>query len=122
MGFHSINMALRFILEIAALIAMGYWGWLKGVGVLSYALAFGIPLLAATLWGVFAVPHDPSRSGKAPIPIPGLLRLALELAIFAFATWALFDLGSLITGWMLCIIVTIHYLVSFERSIWLWKN
>ena len=32
--------------------------------------------------GVFAVPDDPSRSGSAPIAVPGLARLTLEAAVF----------------------------------------
>ncbi|MBN2245139.1 MAG: DUF2568 domain-containing protein, partial [Candidatus Aminicenantes bacterium] len=37
------------------------------------------------LWGTFRVPGDSSSSGKAPIPIPGFLRLFLELVIFSLA-------------------------------------
>jgi hypothetical protein len=50
-----------------------------------------IPLLAATAWGVFNVKGDPSRSGKAPVPVPGIVRLLLELAFFGSATLALFQ-------------------------------
>jgi hypothetical protein len=119
MGSHPINLAIRFLLELAALLAMGVWGWQQGAGWLRFVLAISIPLIAALLWGIFAVPHDPSRSGKAPIPIPGLTRLALELAIFAFATWALYTAGATALSWILGMAVAIHYVISYDRIRWL---
>jgi hypothetical protein len=109
---NPINLALRFLLELAALLAMGAWGWRQGEGVVRFILAFGVPLLAAAVWGVFRVPNDP---GKAPVVVPGVLRLALELAYFAFAVWALFDIGAQAWGWALGVIVVLHYLVSYDR-------
>jgi hypothetical protein len=122
MGSHPINLAIRFVLELSALLAMGVWGWQQSEGRLRFVLAVGMPLIAAVLWGVFAVPHDPSRSGTAPIAVPGMLRLALELAVFAFATWALYHVGATKLSWTLGIIVTIHYLVSYDRILWLIKQ
>ena len=68
MGSHPINLALRFLLELSALFAMGVWGWRYSEGWLRFVLALSIPIIAAVLWGTFAVPDDPSRSGGAPIP------------------------------------------------------
>jgi hypothetical protein len=62
MGSNPINLAVRFLLEIAGLIAIGYWGWHQGEGFLSIILAIGLPVIAAVLWGTFAVLEDPSRS------------------------------------------------------------
>ena len=122
MGSHPINLALRFLLEIAALIAMGVWGWRQGEGWLRILLAIGIPIIAAVLWGTFAVPDDPSRSGKAPIVTLGILRLILELVFFAFASWALWDAGYVSLGWTLGIVVILHYIVSYDRVLWLIKK
>ena len=119
MGSHPINLAVRFILEIAGLVALGRWGWNQGEGILRYALALGIPILAAVLWGTFAVPDDPSRSGKAPVPVPGSVRLMLELAFFAAATWSLFMAGPSTWAWIFGIAVLIHYAVSYDRILWL---
>jgi hypothetical protein len=71
------------------------------------------------VWGVFAVPNDPSRSGAAPIAVPGMLRLAIEAIIFIFAVWALYDTGFTKLSWVLGIIVAIHYLTSYDRILWL---
>ena len=119
MGSNPINLAVRFLLEIVALLALGWWGWNQGEGILRFVLALGIPLLAAALWGTFAVPGDPSRSGKAPVPVPGIVRLVLELAILAAATWSLFATGLTALAWIYGIIVLIHYAVSYDRISWL---
>ncbi len=122
MGSHPINLALRFGLEVAALAALGLWGWRQGEGWLRFLLGLGIPLLAAVVWGVFAVPDDPSRSGSAPVAVPGLVRLLWELAFFAFAVWALFELGATGLSWALGLITAVHYLVSYDRVGWLLRQ
>jgi hypothetical protein len=119
MGSNPINLAVRFILEIGALVALGRWGWNQAAGVLQLVLALGMPVFAAALWGTFAVPGDPSRSGRAPIAVPGIARLVLELAIFAAATWALFSIGTPVLGWVFGIAVLIHYAISYDRIQWL---
>ncbi len=119
MGSHPINLALRFLLELSALLAMGIWGWHQSEGWLRFVLALIIPLIAAVGWGTFAVPNDPSRSGAAPIAVPGILRLAIEIAVFIFAAWALYDVGFTRLSWLLGVIVAIHYLASYDRILWL---
>jgi hypothetical protein len=122
MASHPINLTIRFLLELAALAALGYWGWHQSDGAARYVLALSIPLIAAAAWGSFNVANDPSRSGQAPVPVPGLVRLGLELALFGFATWALFDLDLTHLGWAMAIIVLVHYGVSYDRVQWLIKQ
>ena len=119
MAYHPINLGVRLLLELAAL---AYWGWQQSDGFLRFVLAIGIPVLAAALWGTFAVPDDRSRSGRAPIPVPGIVRLALELAFFGFAVWALYDAGLVTSSIGTGIIVIIHYIVSYERIGWLLRQ
>ncbi len=119
MGSNPINLALRFVLEMVALLALGKWGWQIGEGGMRYILALATPVLAAALWGTFAVPDDPSRSGKAPVPVPGLVRLLLELSIFALALWAVHITNSILWSWILGAAITIHYLASYDRVLWL---
>jgi len=119
MGSNPVNLAVRFILEIAGFRALGLWGWNAASGLSGVALALALPILAAVLWGTFAVPDDPSRSGRAPIPVPGIVRLALELIIFVLATVALLDIGQTTVGWTLGALVLIHYLASYDRVVWL---
>jgi hypothetical protein len=114
-----LNLVARLLLEIAALVALGYWGYQMVEGGLRFALAAGIPLLAAAVWGIFAVPADPSRSGKAPVPVSGVIRLIIELAFFALAAYAMFASDMQILSLVFIIAVAAHYLISLERVRWL---
>ncbi|OUR92056.1 hypothetical protein A9Q87_08125 [Flavobacteriales bacterium 34_180_T64] len=119
MGSHPVNLIIRFLLELIALMAMGFWGWEQSDGWLQFVLALGLPITAAVIWGVFAVPDDPSRSGSAPVVVHGILRLTIELLFFVLATWAMYDLGYLILSWIFGSIVAVHYIISYDRIQWL---
>lgn len=122
MGSHPLNLALRFLLEVAALVAIGYWGFDQHSGIWRFVVGIGGPVIAAVIWGTFAVPDDPSRSGRAPVPIPGVLRLVLELSLFGFAVWALYDAGSPILALVLASITIAHYALSYDRVAWLFRH
>jgi hypothetical protein len=122
MGNHPINLAIRLILEICALVSIGIWGWNQIDGWLKFILALGLPILLAAIWGIFNVSNDPSRSGKAPIVVPGIIRLAIELSFFAIATWTLFDLGFSEMSLVFGILVMLHYIVSYDRIKWLFTQ
>ena len=112
MNTNPINLTVRFLLEIAMLTALGCWGWhLSGIS--RYIAATGLPIAAATLWGVFRIPNDPK---PAPVAVPGILRLLLELGLFGFASWALYDLGYSTLSLIMGAVVIIHYVVSYDRT------
>ena len=113
---HPINLALRFLLEIAALIAIGIWGWAAHQGVWRWLLMLGVPLAAAALWGIFRVDNDP---GPAPVAVPGLLRLLIEFVVFGGAVALLYLAGRPLPALILGVILLLHYLVSYDRVIWL---
>ena len=119
---HPLNLALRFLLELAAILTFGYWGHSLTETGIRILLAVLFPLLFAVLWGVFAVKGDPSRSGKTVVQTPGIIRLALELGLFGAAAWMLLDLDL---TWMALVFgsaVVIHYFLSFDRIAWLLKQ
>jgi hypothetical protein len=118
MSQNPINLAVRFILEIIALVTLGAWARTQFPGTLGIVLMVLVPLTAAVLWGTFNVEGDPSRSGKAPVPVPGIVRLLLELAILGSATWALFNL-NLTYGWVFGLVTLVHYILSYDRISWL---
>jgi hypothetical protein len=122
MSASPLNLAFRFILELAALFVMGYWGWTQHQGFSRFLWMIGLPLLFAILWGSFAVPDDPSRSGNAPVAIPGVLRLLLELAVFTAGVWCCFAAGQSTWGWILGGAVLLHYILSYDRILWLLKQ
>ena len=119
MAYHPLNLALRFVLEIAALVALGYWGFDQHDGLWRFLSGLGLPLLAAAAWGTFAVSGDRSRSGKAPVPVPGWVRLLLELAFFGLAAWALYGAGKPVLALILAGITLAHYAASYDRVAWL---
>src|ERR1700679_2726266 len=86
----SFQLALRFVLEAAALVALGGWArHVVGAGVLGWVAALAMPAVIAAVWGVFAVPGDPTRGGKVPVPVSGWLRIGIEMAVFLGAGAAL---------------------------------
>ncbi len=122
MGTHPANLALRFVLELATLGILGWWGYRVGDGAVRWMLAFGLPLVAAMLWGVFAVPDDPSRSGKTVVVTAGWVRLLGELAFFGAAVAALLHQGVRAYGLGLAAVVVLHYLASYDRVAWLLRH
>ena len=121
MSENPLNLTVRFLLEIIALVALGAWAKSQFPGALGFILMILIPLLAATAWGTFNLKDDPSRSGKAPVPVPGIFRLLLELAFFGSATWALCSLNPTY-GWIFGTVTLVHYLLSYDRIVWLLKR
>ena len=119
MGWHPVNLALRFGLEMVMLAAYVLWGLQRLEGAAGYALGIGLALGASLLWGLFRVPGDQSSKGGAPVPVPGVVRLALELVLFAGAVLVLLDAGYETAGVALAIVTLLHYLASYDRVAWL---
>ena len=119
MGSNPINLTIRFLLELTALFAMGMWGWKLSDNWMRFILVIAIPIIAMVIWGTFAVPDDPSRSGQAPIQVSGVIRLLIEFTFFSFAVWIFQDLGLLKLSLWFGVITIIHYAISYDRIIWL---
>ena len=64
MSQNPINLGVRFLLELAALAALGFWGWTQHTGVLRYLLAIVLPLFAAFMWERSACLRMPARMEK----------------------------------------------------------
>lgn len=119
MSNHPINLAVRFLLELTGLFAMGYWGWTQHSGPLRFIWAIGFPLIAAVLWGTFRVPGDP---GKAPVAVPGIVRLMLKLVYFSAGIWAFHAAGREAWALVFGTVTLIHYLISYDRILWLVRS
>ncbi|RPI96306.1 MAG: DUF2568 domain-containing protein, partial [Chloroflexi bacterium] len=113
---HPLNLLFRFVLEMAGLFAMGYWGWTEHDGLMRYVLAIGLPLLAAVLWGTFRIPNDP---GPAPVTVPGPVRLLLEVVFFAAAVILLAAAGRTTAAIVFGALILFHYLISYDRVRWM---
>lgn len=116
MGKHPLNLGLRFLLELAALFAMGYWGWTQHTGLARFLWAVGLPLVFSVAWGTFRVPGDP---GPAPVAVPGVVRLLLETVFFGVAVWSLYASGRESWALVLGLLLLIQYGLSYDRILWM---
>ena len=114
MGSNPINLGLRFFLELAAWAAMGYWGWTQHDGLMRWVWVIGLPLVAMTIWGVFRVPGEP---GDAPVAVPGVVRLIIEIVEFGGAVWLLYAAGRPQLALILGGLLVLHYATSYDYVI-----
>jgi uncharacterized membrane protein HdeD (DUF308 family) len=119
---HPLNLTLRFLLEISALIIAGYWAYYSESSSLKYLFMIGLPIIMASIWGIFAVPNDPSRSGKTVFKTPGILRLIIEILFFGFSAYLLYSMEYKFESIGFTIMVLIQYLLSLDRIKWLLKH
>jgi hypothetical protein len=101
---------------------VGYWAYRQAEGLLAGTLALVVPLVMALIWGIFGAPNDPSRNGHPPVPVPGWLRLLLELLLFAFAVWCILDMKLLVWGWLMAAAVLLLYGLTSQRVRWLLRS
>ena len=78
----AANLALKFLLELAALASFAIWGASSESGALAVAHAILAPLIVAMLWGRLAAPRSRHR-------LPRSTRILFELTVFALAVVAL---------------------------------
>lgn len=103
----SVNLAMRFLIELGALAAFAYWGWQTGTSVASQILLAGVtPLLAALIWGRFIAPRAPHR-------LEDPLRVGIEIVIFGAATAALIVAGAPTTGTIFGIVAAVSLILMF---------
>jgi hypothetical protein len=109
------NMMLRFLLELAGLVAAGYWGFAAfeaWPGRIVWGL--GLPVAMAAVWGVFRIPND----GGAPVvEVPPLVRIAIEAAFFAVAVVLLHAAGRPIWSNVLLVVVVVNYAIDYQRTL-----
>ncbi len=77
----AANLGLRFLLELAAIAALAYWGW--GV---SWVVAIAAPAVWIALWATFGSP-------KARVALSAGQRIAFEAVVFGAAAVALWAAG-----------------------------
>jgi hypothetical protein len=106
----ALSLGLKFLVELAAFAAFGYWGASVGDGVVSIVVAIAAPALAIVAWGLFAAPRSQRRLGTAP-------RVAFELSVFGLAIAALFVAGAVTAGIVLALLVvtSVVLLSAFDQ-------
>lgn len=104
----GLNLALAFLLELAAVITYGYWGfglqanaWVKGV------VGIGLPLVLIIAWNRYFAPKASMR-----LDVPWLF--AGKLIIFLTAAVLLYYSGKAQLGWTLVILAAINLLLALK--------
>jgi hypothetical protein len=107
----SANLALRFLLELCLLAALGYWGVQTGQSLLAkIGLGIGAPLLAVVVWSLFIAP-------KASVPVATWLWLALQVVLFGLAA-----AGLILTGQRTLAIIFVLAVVLNSILLYIWKQ
>ncbi|HJP71707.1 MAG TPA: YrdB family protein [Candidatus Limnocylindria bacterium] len=105
-------LGLHFLLELIALFAVGYWGWMTHDGTQRWLWAMALPLLLATVWAVFRVPGD---GGDPIVTVPGPVRLLIELGIMGTAVALLWSSGQATWAIVLLALVVLDYGLQYDR-------
>ena len=103
----SLNLAIRFLLELCVLTAVGYWGFKTGSGwFVKILLGIGAPLVIAVIWGTFGAP-------KANMQLRGVMLLGLEIIVFGSGVAALYATKNYPLAWGFAAIVIVNRILLF---------
>ena len=98
-------LALRFLLELAALGALAVWGFTMDASVpLRILTGIGAPLVAAVAWGLFVSP-------RARIPVSPATRYGIELLVFVTAFFAIAATGHPPLGLVFLVVAVVDGIV-----------
>jgi len=104
-AFRLGNLALRFLLELAALTAFGVWGWQTSERTMvKVVFAIGTPVLGAMIWGLFVAPRRRIRGRP-------VVRWTIEAVFFVLAAAALWTSGYPLLGAVLLTIYGLNRLM-----------
>jgi hypothetical protein len=107
-----LNAILAFLLELAMLLAFGYFGFYLGPNLLlKWLCALGLPLLAAILWGIFFAP-------KAVRRFPGALGAVLSLGLFLLAALALYQAQQPLAALLLALTALVNRVLVLSWRQW----
>lgn len=111
----------RFVIEILAITSWAIVGWNLTDRPVRAALAVVLPLVAAVVWGTFRAPGD-HGAGGAPVAVPGVVRLIIELDVLLGAAIAVAVVWRWTFGVALGVAVVAHYATTLPRVRWLLRQ
>ncbi len=108
----DINAGIAFLLELAMLIAFGYWGFYGDKSILlKWLLGIGVPLVVAIIWGIFLAPRANHRLNS----VGGNL---LSLFLFLLAAAALFYTQHPMLAITFALIAVMNRLLIVAWKLW----
>lgn len=94
----SIHLAVAFLLELAMLFCLGYYGFHSNMGkTVEFILGIGLPVIVILLWGFLAAPKAKHR-----LPFPYLI--LFKLILFLLTAFLLYKSGQ--PKWALIFTIT----------------
>jgi hypothetical protein len=98
----ALNLAVRFLLELAALAALAYWGFHTGESLVTdVLLGVGAPVVAAVVWGTFAAPRSERR-------LSGGALVAVQLAVLGAGAVALAAAGRTVLAAIFAVVIVVN--------------
>ncbi|MFB7218679.1 YrdB family protein [Streptomyces sp. NPDC056227] len=81
------NELLAFVIELAALACLSWWGFTAGGGAAAqWLLGLGMPAVAIVLWGLFAAPR-----ARVRLPLWGVL--LVKAVVLGGGVYAVYRVG-----------------------------
>ncbi len=106
-----MNLGLRFLLEMIALVSLGCWGFkVNEALILKVCLGIGLPVTIAIIWGLFG-------SAKAIWPFANPFQWILLFMIYISSALALCRLGEKYLGIIYLVTAVINSLFMY-----IWKQ
>ena len=112
MSQHPLNLALRFVLKLTMLAALGIWAGPSTPALGESCWRSGFRSSLRPYGGAFRVPED---HGKGLVNVPGYVRLTLEAVLFIAATAAFAASGWRTAAFVFGLVTALHYLASYDR-------
>jgi hypothetical protein len=94
-------LGLKFVCELLAFVALGYWGATTGPVIANVVLGVGAPLLAIFIWAQWCAPKAPQRLRNPALTV-------VEMTIFLVAALAMFVSIAAWLGILYAIVVIVN--------------
>jgi hypothetical protein len=105
----GINLAVRFLLELCMLAAVGYWGFVTHSSwALKILFGVGLPILMAVIWGYFMAPRSTHR-------LSGISFTVMDLILLGSGAVALYASGQVSLAWIYAVVLVVSELL---RLVW----
>ncbi|MEV1037558.1 DUF2568 domain-containing protein [Streptomyces sp. NPDC050204] len=97
-----VNEAVAFVVELAALAALAWWGFATGGGMAGQLLlGVGAPVVAAVVWGMFAAPRARFRP-----PLVGVL--VVKAVVLGCGVYAVHAVGHSVGAVFFGVVVVVN--------------